>query len=126
VTASAAKINVNIQHLFTTAPLQSVTAFELPKTARPLQSVLDAQAAAEAAQRQLLATGPLAEAAAAGNELVSNMLETYSTTQRLYHKAFLPFLERHPQYIDSPAGEAWLETCDNNAHAVTHGLACCW
>jgi hypothetical protein len=81
------------------------TVLHLPTTSRPLQSVLDAQAAAEAAQQQLLATGPLAEAAAAGNELVSNILSTYSTVQQLYHKAVLPFLERHPQYIDSPAGE---------------------
>jgi hypothetical protein len=108
VTASAAKINVNITLPFPgidSAFRQSVTLFELPKSARSLQSVLDAQAAAEAAQQELLVTGPLAEAAAAGNELVSNILSTYSTVQQLYHKAVLPFLERHPQYIDSPAGE---------------------
>jgi hypothetical protein len=84
--------------------------FQIPKPARSLQSVLAAQAAAEAAQQELLATGPLAEAAAAGNELVSSILSTYSTVQRLYHKAVLPFLERHPQYIDSFAGEVFLDS----------------
>lgn len=80
--------------------------FQLPKSARHLlQSVLDAQAAAEAAQRELLATGPLAEAPAKGNELIPSILSTHNTVQRLYHKALLPFLTQHPHYIDSPAGE---------------------
>jgi hypothetical protein len=68
-------------------------------------SLLDAQAAAEAQQRELSTTGPLAEAAAEGNELITSILSTYTTVQQLYHKAVLRFLLQHPKYIGSPAGE---------------------
>jgi hypothetical protein len=86
-------------------PFKPAEVFQLPKTARrSMQSVLDAQAAAEAAQQELLAKGPLAETAAAGNELVADILSTYRSIQKLYHQAILGLLLRHPHYTDSCAG----------------------
>jgi hypothetical protein len=106
VTASAFNFNFDIGLADDETPdPKPLTVFQLQRSASSLQSVLNAQAAAEATQQELLATGPLAEAAAADNKLLHNILSTYSTVQRLYHKAVLPFLMRHPQYIDSFAGE---------------------
>lgn len=68
-----------------------------------LQQILSAQEQAEAAQKALMSAGELGEAAA-GNELLRSMLETWSTVQRLYHKALKPFLEQHAEYAGSPAG----------------------
>lgn len=109
-TTAAARRSASLHRAATaSAGTTLLTDLQLPKTSRPLQNVLNAQAAAEAAQQELLATGPLADAAATGNKLVHNILSTYSTVQRLYHKAVLPVLERHPQYIDSPAGKIYSE-----------------
>jgi hypothetical protein len=78
---------------------------QLQQSNRSVQNVLDAQAAAEAAQRELAASQTLAEVAASGNELLTSILSTYATVQQLYHKAVVPFLHRYPEYIDCPAGE---------------------
>lgn len=75
----------------------------LPKP-EPVSKIFAAQAAAEAAHRELMSSGRLAEAAA-DNELLMNILETYSTVQRLYHQALQPFLEAHATYAGSAAGK---------------------
>lgn len=80
----------------------SSTVYVLPE-ADPISQIFAAQAAAEAAQQELMTSGRLAEVAAE-NELLSNILNTYTTLQRLYHKALRPFLDLHPQYAGSPAG----------------------
>jgi hypothetical protein len=67
------------------------------------ESLFAAQAEAEAAQQKLLTEGHLAKVAA-DNELLSSILRTYSTVQRLYHKALRPFLQEHTQYAASTAG----------------------
>lgn len=112
VTASAFDLNFNLGGLQDEdkAPAPKLPGvLQLPKTARrSRQSVLDAQTAAEAAQQELLATGPLAEAAAAGNELVADILSAYSSIQYLYHKAIQALLLRHPHYTDSCAGACYL------------------
>jgi hypothetical protein len=109
VTASAFDLNFkpsSLQDDEKPPALKLPQVFILPRTAdSALQSVLDAQAAAEAQQRELSTTGPLAEAAAEGNELITSILSTYTTVQQLYHKAVLRFLLQHPKYIGSPAGE---------------------
>jgi len=81
----------------------------LPKP-EPVAKIVSAQAAAEAAHQDLMSSGRLAETAAT-NELLSSILTTYSTVQRLYHKAVKPLLDLHPQYVSSPAGEGDCETC---------------
>lgn len=70
-----------------------------------LQQVRTAQAAAEAAQQQLFAADGHLGPAAQSNETLRSILETYSTVQRLYHKAMAAVVERHEQWADSPAGE---------------------
>lgn len=77
--------------------------YVLPKPT-PISQITAAQAAAEAAQQELMSSGRLAEVAAE-NELLHSILHTYSTVQRLYHKALRPFLDMHPQLASSPPGE---------------------
>jgi hypothetical protein len=77
---------------------------QLQSSQRSVQDVLKAQAAAENAQQELLAEPSVAAAIASGNELISSILSTFQTVQQLYHKAVVPLLQRHPQYIDCPAG----------------------
>jgi hypothetical protein len=89
----------------------SSTVHLLPKP-DPISQITAAQTAAEAAQQELMTSGRLAEVAAE-NELLLSILSTYSTVQRLYHKALRPFLDLHPQHASSPAGEG----------AVLHALA---
>ena len=93
------------QDIITAMGLQK-DAFSIPKgRAVPVQAMFDAQAAAEAAQQEMLTTGPIAEEIARGNELLDSMCRTYATLQRLYHKAMRPFLLQHPEFVDSLAGE---------------------
>jgi hypothetical protein len=68
-------------------------------------------AEAEAAQVALLTSGTLAEHAK-DNPTLRNILEVFSTTQRLYHKAMLPHVERHQQLSGAPAGLAYAMLCD--------------
>jgi hypothetical protein len=68
-------------------------------------------AEAEAAQVALLTSGTLAQHAK-DSPTLRNILEVYSTTQRLYHKAMLPHVERHQQLSRSPAGLAYAMLCE--------------
>jgi hypothetical protein len=76
-----------------------------------IAAVAKAMQEAEAAQQALLSSGPLAEAAQ-NNQLLRSMLETYSSVQRLYHKAMLQQLQRHEQLAGSPAGLAYALFCE--------------
>lgn len=60
---------------------------------------------AEATQQQLMTSGRLADAIAEGNQLISDLLQAYSTVQKLYHKGYRSFLERYQQLAVSPAGK---------------------
>lgn len=97
---------------------------QLQSSRRSVQDVLKAQAAAEAAQQALLSEPSVAAAIASGNELISSILTTFHTVQQLYHKAVKPFLQRHPQYIDCPAGAHLpglpiaLVLCAHHGHAL--------
>jgi hypothetical protein len=68
-------------------------------------TVLQAMQQAEAAQQQLMTTGPLAEAAAGGNALMADILSTHSMLQQLYHQSVRRYLETYQQLAVSPAGE---------------------
>ena len=68
-----------------------------------VQDIFAAMSAAEAAQQQLLVSGRLAEAAA-GSAVMKDVLTSYSTVQKLYHKGYSAFLDRYQQMAVSPAG----------------------
>jgi len=79
--------------------------WELPSSEQEsVQGIYSRMEAAEAAQQQLMASGRLADAVAGGNQLISDLLQAYSTVQKLYHKGFRSFLERHQQLAVAPAG----------------------
>jgi hypothetical protein len=77
---------------------------------QPVAAVAEAMGAAEAAQQALLDSGPLAEEAQQ-NQLLQSILQTYSTLQRLYHKAMLQQLQQHEQLARTPAGLAYSLLC---------------
>jgi hypothetical protein len=68
-------------------------------------TVLQAMQQAEAAQQQLMTTGPLAEAAAGGNGVIADTLATHKKMQQLYHQSARLHLETYRQLAISPAGE---------------------
>jgi hypothetical protein len=97
-----------------------------------LEQIQSSQAAAEAAQQALMSEGKLAEAAA-GNEVLRSILQSWATVQRAYHRALQPMLERHAEYAGSPTG-GWcqrdpsdFDVCCSSCHpnnVSLHGQQC--
>jgi hypothetical protein len=86
---------------------------------------------AEAAQQQLMMTGPLAEAAASGNVLIADIMSTHMMLQQLYHQAVKHFLDTYQQLAVSPAGKQpqSRKCCDScqytdNIAVQWHRLSC--
>jgi len=89
---------------------------ELPTAEQEsVQGIYSRMEAAEATQQQLMASGRLADAIAGGNQLLGDLLQAYSTLQKLYHKGYRHYLERYQQLAVSPAGK---EACPATAAAV--------
>lgn len=76
------------------------------------EAIAQAAAAAQAAQQMLFSKGPLAQELQRDNKLLRRQLETYSTVQRLFHKAMLPLAQRHCTLGTSGAGFAYSLLCE--------------
>lgn len=105
-----------------------VNVFQLPTAQQEsVEGVLQAMQQAEAAQQQLMTSGDLADAVAAGNQVLSEILFTHSMLQQLYHKSIRGYLQQYGQLAVSPAGARTHVCMDDANHSCgecsTHTLA---
>jgi hypothetical protein len=87
-----------------------------------IKDVLAAMSAAEAAQQELMTTGALGQAAAAGNQVLADVLSIHSMLQRLYHKAYTALLQHYGQSALTPAGAYLIITFHNALCSCTWAL----
>lgn len=94
-------------------PSSSNYIYTIPVRQEPtIQRIEQAQAAAEAEQAKLMTAGPLADEISKGNKLLQDIMSSYNTLQRLYHKACLAVVERHSPLATSNVDLAYSIYCE--------------